>query len=154
MKSIKGEEVYQSIWAMSADATAPAFLRKKIASVEPVAKERIDKLIEELASDQFAVRDAASRELQKLSDRAAGALRKAMDAKPDVEVVLRLKRLLEPLKRGLTAEQLQQARAIWALELMETKEAQETLRVWASGAPGAWLTNEAKMVLDRMERRR
>ena len=49
--------------------------------------------------------------------------------------------------------QVRVLRALKALELVATEEARQLLAVLAKGAPGAWLTEEARMALARLERR-
>jgi hypothetical protein len=54
---------------------------------------------------------------------------------------------------GAKGEPLRQARAVEVLEHIATPQAREVLRQLAAGAPGAWLTREAKAALERMERK-
>jgi hypothetical protein len=119
-----------------------------------VDEKRLARLIHELGSDEFATREAATTELEKLGEQAGPALRRAYEAKPDLEVHRRLQRLLDRLKRQPSREELRRSRAVQALELAGTVEACQTLRVWAGGAPQARLTREASEALKRLGRPR
>jgi RNA polymerase sigma factor (sigma-70 family) len=146
----KAEDAYRAVWGMS-DAAAATFLRKKIDPAERVGEERLARLITDLGSDQFPVREAATTQLEALGEQAAPALRRAMEAGPDPEVRRRLQRLLDTLKAGPSPTELRQSRAVQALELNATTEAREVLRVWAGGASEARLTKEAAAALQRLE---
>jgi hypothetical protein len=154
LRSARAADAYRALWMMSESPTAPAFLRKKILPAKPVASARLAKLIVGLGSDQFAVREAASKELAKLGEQAGPAMHKALEARPDVEVQQRLRRLLDALEKGPSSAELRQIRAIQALELATTAQAREALRGWASGAPEARLTKEAKAALQRLDQHR
>jgi hypothetical protein len=146
----RAADAYRAVWGMSEASSSAAFLRKKVRPAEPVARERLTRLIADLGGDRFVVREAATIELQRLGDRAAPALRQALEARPELEVRRRLQRLLAGLKKGPSATELRQIRAIQALELAATSEASRTMRVWAEGAPEARLTQESRAALNRL----
>jgi RNA polymerase sigma factor (sigma-70 family) len=147
------KDAYRAEWAMSEAASAPGFLRKKIHPGRPLDEARLAKWIAELGSDSFAVREAASAALEGLGDRVAPALRRALEAKPDLEVRHRLRKLLDAGKKGPPAEELRGVRAVQALELLASVEARRVLRAWAGGAADARLTREAKEALQRLRDR-
>jgi WD40 repeat protein len=139
----------RAIWTL---ATAPAqalpLLREHLRSVAPSGP-RIARLIVDLDSDTFAVRQRATDELAKLGEMAEPALRQAL-AKPDsLEVRRRLEQLLEPLKERapLSGEELRACRALEVLGQMGTPEALPLLEELTRGAKEARLTLEAQAVL-------
>jgi hypothetical protein len=67
-------------------------LVSKSASADP---QKIERWISELNSDQFAVREKATRELEKLGESAQPALRRALENHPKPEARKRLERLTE-----------------------------------------------------------
>jgi hypothetical protein len=93
------------------------------------------------------VRDRATTELERLGDRVAGVCRKALDAQTSPEARRRLEALLERQgseARRPSAERVRLLRALEALELAGTERVREQLAALGHGAPGAWLTEEAK----------
>src|SRR5436309_7536857 len=76
---------------------APGRVRRPAIHAEPsgpVDPRRVRQLIGELDSDQFAVREKATQDLEKLGEAVAPALRKALANKPSAEVRKRVERLL------------------------------------------------------------
>jgi RNA polymerase sigma factor (sigma-70 family) len=129
---------------------AVRFLREHLHPVKPPDPEALAGLIADLDSDSFAVRQRAIAQLQKLGERATGALRKAAAKGRSLEVRRRAEELLRPYA-GLvtTPEGMQAVRAVEVLERMATPEARELLRRLAGGARGARLTEEAREALGR-----
>jgi len=119
-----------------------------------VNERQVARLIADLDSDQFRMRDAATKELQQLDDLAEPALRKALEAKNSLETNRRLSLLLDQLRtRPFSPQQLQRYRALEALENLATPEARQVLTVLAAGAPAAMQTKEAKASLERLGKR-
>jgi WD40 repeat protein len=123
---------------------------RPVPPVPPVPPKRITQLIADLDSDHFAVRDKASRELARLGPLAEPELKKVLAKPPSLEVRIRVQHLLAmPSARVFTQDQLR----IWrALEVMEHigRPAQDVLQRMAQGAPGHFLTEEAKSALKRL----
>ena len=69
---------------------------KPIAAVEP---QRLGQLIGDLDSEEFAVRQKASQQLQQLGELVEPELRRILDGKPPLEVRRRVEALLETQKR-------------------------------------------------------
>jgi WD domain, G-beta repeat len=110
----------------------------------------IERLIADLASEQFAVRDKAAKELSMLGDLAEVPLRSALEKKSTLEVRQRLQKLLgvlEAARANPPPEMLRLLRAVEAVESVGDKAARELLRTWADGVPGAVLTVEARAAL-------
>src|SRR5262249_19351533 len=122
---------------------------KPVAAVDP---KRLRALIVDLNSPRFAVRDNATRELEKLRDLAETALRQALAGKPTVEVRQRSELLLEKIESPIAnPERLRVMRAIEALEQMSSSGARELLRTLTRGAAEDYLVQEAKAALERLE---
>ena len=152
LASTDASKAYQAVWSLSDDPRAAAFLRQKMSPAKEPDKARLEQLIAELDSDRFEVRTTAERVLAEFGELAAPALEAASKAASSPEQRKRLDRLLAELKKGLSPPQLQQLRAVQALELANSAEARQVLRDWAGGAPGARLTMEAREALDRQDK--
>jgi WD40 repeat protein len=132
-----------------------AWLREQLKPAPGVEARRLEQLIGELGSNDFAVRQKAHEELEKLGELAGPALRKAIAAKPSLDVQQRIDSLLAKLGQvELTTPQLQAIRAVEVLEHIGTPEAVQLLTALAKGAPGARLTREAEAALQRLKNHR
>ncbi len=148
---------YQAIHRLATSSSSVvSFMRKRLRPIPLVDEKRLTRLIADLDSDDFAVRQKASEELAKLGELALPAYRKALEGKPSLESRRRLDVLLDQAQRAwwdVSGERLRSLRAIEALELAGTKEAREVLETLAAGAAGARLTEQAKAALQRLARR-
>jgi WD40 repeat protein len=135
------------------DAALP-FLEK---ALPPVPREKMTPIaawIADLDHEQFARRERASRELEKIGEYAAPALRKVLNDKPSLEVRKRIDALLEAIDgRPISPDRLRTLRALQVLETIGTPKAKQILQGLASGAAEAALTQEAKAALQRLSRR-
>jgi RNA polymerase sigma factor (sigma-70 family) len=114
----------------------------------------IDRLVADLDSDQFAVRQNASHELRGLGDGAGPALSKALAGKPSAEQRRRLQELLRELATVRSPERLRELRSVEVLEHLGTPDARQVLVSLAGGGDDARLTREAKASLERLARLR
>jgi hypothetical protein len=97
-----------------------------------------------------AVRDTATRELQKVGEMALPALRAALKGKPSLELRRRAQQLLDEIDTAtLSGERLRGVRAVAVLEHIGNTEARKLLDTLAGGASEALLTWEAKASLAR-----
>jgi hypothetical protein len=148
---------YKAVRRMArAPAEAVAHLRKHFQPVPAGDEKRIAALIADIDSDEFAVRDRAAKELEKLGEAASGACRKALEGQPSPEVRRRLEALLrqqEDKAWDFSADNLRTLRALEVLELAGTSEARQLLAELAKGLPSAWQTREAQATLERLQRR-
>lgn len=81
-------------------------------------------------------------------------LLEALKSPPSIEARRRLERLLDnAIKAPLPTPLVQQLRALEVLESIGTKEASQVLDSLTAGDPDAWLTQEAKAALLRLENR-
>jgi len=133
-----------------------AFFRQHLKPVATADEKRIAQLIADLDSDEFAAREKATRELEALGEAAAEPCRTALTGNPSIESRRRLERLLSKQIHDMgqpSAERLRTLRALEVLERARTPEARQLLTTLAKGAPGAWLTREAKAALERLTQR-
>jgi hypothetical protein len=132
---------------------AVPYFKERLKPVPPADAERIKKLLADLESEQFAVRQKATAELEKLGDLAAHSIREALKGQPPLETRQRLERLLDKAEApGGTADRLRALRAVAALEQVGTADARALLEALAKGAPGCWVTLEAEGALQRLGR--
>jgi hypothetical protein len=111
------------------------------------------KLIADLDSNHFPVRQRASEELERLGELAGPALEQLLKARPPLEVQYRVERLLERLSTPISApDVLRSLRAVEVLERAGTEDARKLLTELARGAAGAQLTEDARAALQRSDR--
>jgi RNA polymerase sigma factor (sigma-70 family) len=133
-------------------ADAVKFFAERIKSVETLDPKRVERLLADLDSNEFAVREAASKALAGLDEQATPYFEETLKSTDAAEVRARVTRILEQ-RRGaaLTADQIRQIRAVMVLERIGDGEAKEVLKRWAGGAVRARLTTEAAAALKRLE---
>jgi WD40 repeat protein len=152
LSSADAPAAHRAVWALASRPDAVAFLKARHLAAPAELDRRVERLLRELDSQQFAKRETALRELRSLGGAAEPALRAAYRMVPSAEVGQRLRELLmaEPRYDG---ETLRRLRAVQALELAGTAEAREVLTVLAGGANSATETHEARAALERLRRR-
>jgi hypothetical protein len=115
---------------------------------------QVAKWLADLDSDEFAVRDKAAKELDRLVELVEPALRKALDGRPSAEVRRQVRRLLDRLQgRVATPQVLRGLRAFEVLEGIGTDEARRLLEALAKKAPAPRLVQQARAALDRLAKR-
>jgi hypothetical protein len=151
LKESDAAKAYAAMVRMMADGpTTIAALKERLHPVHPVDAEELARLLKDLESDQFAIREKAGRELEKLADATQLELRRAL-ARPGVSLDLR--RRLEAILASIveiSGERLRTLRAIEVLERLNTPKARELLKTLADGAPGALATTAARDALKRL----
>jgi hypothetical protein len=148
------ERAGRAVYAMveSPDETL-VLLQKRIKAVS-VTPERLQQLIADLDHSKFTVREQAGVELAALGPVAEPALKKKLQAKPSLEVVGRIEKLLAGIQSMRPSQdQLRVIRAVEILEHIRTPKAIAFLRELAGGAEGAYLTSHAKSAIERADRR-
>jgi HEAT repeat protein len=115
-----------------------------------VDAKRVEKLLGDLDSERFTVREAAARELIRMGEQIEPALERVLDGKPSLEVRNRVQAIQASLHGVPPAPTLRTLRAIRALEQLGMPEARHILRKLAEGAAEARATREAKKALDRL----
>jgi hypothetical protein len=130
------------------------FLERNLRPAGVPEEEKLTRLIADLDSEQFAVRERAAQELERLGEQAETSLRQALKKSPSLEARRRMEGLLDRL-RGMSPPPglLRALRAAEVLERIGTPEARRLLESLARGAPEARLTVGAKASLGRLARR-
>ena len=115
------------------------FLQGRLRPVPVPDAQRVAQLIADLDSKQFAVRQKAEDELEKLGELVDPALIQVLAGKPSLETKQRVEKLREKMVTGQapSGEVLQALRALAVLEEMGTGEARQLLEKLCQGAPGA-----------------
>jgi WD40 repeat protein len=145
---------FQAIRRLTAspDLAVP-LLARHLQPVAPADEPRVARLIADLDSRQFEVRERASRELDRVGELAVGLCRKALAGQPTDEVRRRLEALLDkhapPRGEYPSAERRRILRSIEVLEWSESPAARPLLTRLAGGADGAYLTEQARAALRR-----
>ena len=156
---LAGDDAARAYQAVGRLAGSPAealpWLREHLQPVPPVAVDgkRLDRLLSELDSDDFAVRERATKEIGEYGEFARPAFERVLSGQPSAEVRSRIEMLAEKCAPARSPERLRALRAVEVLENLGTPEAQRLLERLATGAPEAGLTQEAKASLERLARR-
>jgi hypothetical protein len=150
---LAGDDAARAFRARAALTAAPestvSWLRERFRPMAAPDPARLARLLTDLDSDDFTVRQKATRELRALGDLARPALQKLLDKKASPEVRQRVEDLLKNPK-DLTPDQLRGIRGVEVLEEIATPQARKMLETLATGFPGARLTQEAKAALKRL----
>jgi RNA polymerase sigma factor (sigma-70 family) len=126
------------------------FLKENLKPVT-VDPKQIGRLIADLDSDKFALREQASHELTAMGEYAVPYLRGALDGKPALEPQMRLEKILQTIKAGVPSLAVMRSlRAIAVLEKIGTPQARQILEALARGRAKALATQEAEAALDRL----
>jgi WD40 repeat protein len=148
-------KAYAAVWSLAAHPRrAVPLLRERLARAVRPDPARLARLIADLDDEQFAVRERAAGELEKVGEAAEPALRRALRQNPSLEVRRRIEPLLGNLTRPpLSSERLRALRAVTVLEQAGTAEARQLVGELASGDPDVRLAREAKAALRRLAAR-
>ncbi len=147
----------QALWTMvSAGGDSVAFLRTCLHPVaSPISAEAIGRLVADLDSPQFTVRNKAHDQLARLAELAEPTLLEARKNQPSLEVRHRVDELLKvvaDLRSRPTGDHLRNLRAAEILYQIGSPVAKQLLETLAHGAPSAMLTQQAQASLARLER--
>jgi hypothetical protein len=155
LASSDAAKAHRAVWSLAAaPGQSLPLLQRRLPPAAPPDPKRVERLLGDLDSDQFAVREKAARELEEIGDLAGPLLRKALAGEPPPEVRRRVKALLESLESPVRSpECLRALRAVQVLESVGNEEARRLLKALAEGTPEARLTQEAKASLERLARR-
>jgi hypothetical protein len=144
----------RNLIASKADAIAQ--IRKEVPPVAADANARVQTLMGQLDSDEFKTRESAEAALIKHGPLTVPAVQRALQGQlPSLEVRRRMERILTQLPvEQLQRERERERRALQVLERMNTPESRKLLQELAAGAADAVLTGDAKMTLQRLEKRK
>jgi RNA polymerase sigma factor (sigma-70 family) len=142
---------FKARWALAgAPEEALPYLKERLRPARAADAQRLKRLLIDLDSDQFAVRQQAQEALEEIGDLAEPALRQALADKPPLDVRRRIDAALERLRGPATRPEARRSlRAVAVLEDVGTPAARQLLEELAAGAPEARLTREAKAALGR-----
>ncbi len=147
-------KAHQIIWTLiSAPRQAIPLLRERLKPIRAEDNENIQRWIADLNSDNFAVRQSAAKELEKIGQPVKSALQRALKGNITLEMRRRMEQILNRLTSVPNSETVRTLRAIVVLERIGTAEARSVLETLAGGAPEARETEEARASLERMTRR-
>jgi hypothetical protein len=150
-----GPAAWQAIVSLAAGREKTvALLKDRLEPAKSADAAQLRRLIADLDSDQFDVRESASAALKKLGAVARPALEEALKGSPSAEAKRRIEELLAGLKElQLAPEALRGVRSVQVLEQIGTREARQVLEGLAKGAAGGRVTEEARAALGRLDRR-
>src|SRR5262249_30750348 len=138
----------------AAPTAAVPFLDRRLRPVEPADPRRVAQIVKDLGSDQFALRQRATRQLVQLGEPALPALRQTLAAQPTLEVRRRLEQVIEKLQPEARSTEVRRAwRAVEVLEWSGSPAAQQVLERLARGVAEARQTQAARSALDRLAAR-
>jgi hypothetical protein len=147
-----GRAAYEALLQLSArGAETCALLTENLHPISRVEENNVAALVNALNDSQFKTREEATRDLAKLGPACTSHLRRVLQDNPTAEQRRRIESLLAGARPSSSEESLRAYRAIELLERMGGNEAVRLLQQIASGAPGAWLTDEARAALSRMK---
>jgi RNA polymerase sigma factor (sigma-70 family) len=157
-KALAGDDAGRAdevVWSLArAPEKSLPFLKARLRPVQGISTQQLDKLLKDLDSDQFAVRETATTELQELGELVEPALRRVLENKPTVERRRRIESILAKLDAVVpSGDVLRSLRAVRVLGHAGTPEAAKLLRELANGADGASLTRTARVTLTYLNRR-
>ena len=146
---------FTATWVLAEvpEKTLP-LLKQRLHPVPHPDPKQVRQWLDDLQSDSFAVRDKATRALEKLGELVEPEVRAALVPNIGLEKRRRLELLLRRIEeQSLTTEELRALRAVEVLERIGSPEALAILEHVATGAPGARLTYDARRALIRMRSR-
>jgi hypothetical protein len=143
----------RSSGSAASDSASPAFVAGKPPPFAQTRIQEIAKWLADLDATEFADREGATKALASRGRRVERQLREQIRTTTSPEVRRRVKDLLDQLGTTYTADELRALRLVQACEWSATPAARSLLRRWASGEPGAMLTEDARAALVRLERR-
>src|SRR5262249_10106657 len=145
---LRSDDVTKAYRAIGTLANRPKesvpFLQKRVRPKVPAMPEVVARLLGDLDSESFAIREDATRKLLPRADLARPALEKVRANPPSAEVAQRVSRILRSLSVPPPPEETRALRSVAVLELIGGSEALRLLENLSKGAPGAFLTTEAE----------
>jgi hypothetical protein len=131
-----------------------SFLRARLKPVVAVDTARVEKLLADLGSEKFAIRQAASKELAQMGKQVKGPIKRVLKCDLPLETRQRLAQVLrDAIGEVPPQETLRTLRTIMVLERIRTSGAGDILDAIGGGAQGAWETEEVSAALGRHRKR-
>jgi RNA polymerase sigma factor (sigma-70 family) len=136
----------QAVWTLALNPSQGVQLLKARLHVDAAPAELVAKLLTDLDSDRFALREKAAKALDALGTGAEGAMRKVLANNPTLE----MRRRLEPILANCDKAALRPLRTVDALEQAHTEEARQVLAWLAKEAPNPRVADAAAAALRRL----
>jgi RNA polymerase sigma factor (sigma-70 family) len=142
-------KAYRASLALSADSECVAFFRQWLKPIQPAPAGEVNRLIDELNSEDFQIREKATTALTQFGDRAYSQLRDALRKEQSLEQRSRVEGILKKGNRLTESdpERLRSLRCIEVLERVGSSDARTLLSELAKGTTGAPLTRESANAL-------
>jgi hypothetical protein len=129
-------------------------VRDHIRAADGKKGEELRKLIGELGSDVFHVRERATKQLQAAGEAASDLMQESLKHQPTLETRARLEKLLDQCRGPVTEpNRLRLIRSTQVLEQIGTGEARMVLAELAHGGDHLLQTVEARQALERLASR-
>ena len=144
--------VHRSIWGLIAHPVAAvSYIGERTEPAKGPGRERIQRWLLDLDNDRFAVREEATKELQKTGPVVVATLKKHLATKLSPEARERVEKLIDKLLvEPLPAAEIRASRLVEVLERIGTADARAVLERLKTGDPDATLTMQAKAALARL----
>ena len=143
----------KALWRLCASASSADRIGKSIYLVDPV---KVDRLFEDINSDNFQIREKATAQLKLNGRWMEGRYEVALRDPPTLEAKRRIEWLVELLRvkeaMTLKQERLRLHRAFTVLEQLANEKARHVLDELAKGAPEPELQKEAELSLTRLRK--
>jgi hypothetical protein len=149
LASSDARRAHRGAWDLGEEPGLADFISRHLHAAKREPPAALARHLRDLGSDDFATREKAQTALADLDPSFHNHLRNALAKEKDLEVRQRIQRLL-PKAGTLDPASLRAHRAVYALEMQASPKARQLLQRLADGAPGAWLTDEAKAALARL----
>jgi RNA polymerase sigma factor (sigma-70 family) len=150
LASSEGTRAYRAVWSLVASGERGVRLLRRRLQPSPTKEGALRRLIAELDSPEFKVRQAAFEQLKEHRLECETLLREALAGDPSAEARRSIERLLRLSQRSDSPELLRQVWAVAVLEYQGTPEARRLLQTLADGPPQGLLGREARAALGRL----
>jgi WD40 repeat protein len=149
------ESAFRALEKLAGDPQgAVALIRRQLPPANGIDNAALDRIVKDLDSVQFKIRQQASRALDRLGESAVAGVRIRLAKAESLELRLRLEAFLHKYGSAKpSAERLREVRALELLEDLATPEACALLRDLARGNANARRTQEATRALKRCRAR-
>jgi tricorn protease-like protein len=133
----------------AADADAVALCRERLFESPPTPPRQIERWIGQLDDEEFAIRDKATNNLERVEGDAKNALESALKRECSIEKKQRIEALLETLNAKQSF--IRVIRAVELLEQIGTAEAVDVLRQLEKKTGDAAVRDDVRRSLDRLQ---
>ncbi len=131
-----GVKADAAIWTLArAPHESMTVLQARLLAIPKADAKQVAKWLAELDSDQFAIREKATRALEELGEGTEQTIRKALDASSSLELRKRLERILDYDKQNKEKAILRRLYAIEAVEHIGTLGARQLLETLRTATP-------------------